>query len=127
MSTATALDEVGHDPAFTMGNRIAKRRKDLGLDQAELAALVGVSRPLVSKWERDISVPDVVQAVRLAQVLECSFGWLCGVDARSRCSSETRRSGDISDGIATIGTLDGQVRGQRILAFAVPRRPRATT
>lgn len=126
MSTATALDAPGLDPAFTMGNRIAKRRRDLDLDQSELAAHVGVSRPLISKWERDISIPDVQQARALAQALECSFGWLCGVDARSRCSLETRRSGDPSDGLDVVGTLDGQIRGQRRLAIHVPRGKRVS-
>lgn len=125
MSTAAVLDAAGLDPAFTMGDRIAKRRRDLDLDQKELALLVGVSRPLISKWERDVSLPDVAQAIRLAQVLECSFGWLCGVDARSRCSSEIRRSGDLSDGLDVIGAPDGQIRGQRILGIHVPLRRRS--
>lgn len=118
MSTAAALDYAGSDPAFTMGNRIAKRRKDLGIDQAQLASAVGVSRPLISKWERDISVPDVRQAVRLSEELECSFGWLCGVDARSRCSSHNRRSTDVSDGIDAIGHATRQIPGQRQMALA---------
>lgn len=118
MSTAAALDYAGNDPAFTMGNRIAKRRRDLDLDQQDLATTIGVSRPLISKWERDVSVPDVPQAVRLAQVLECSFGWLCGVDARSRCSSLPPMSEAMADGIDVIGRHPREVPGQRRMALA---------
>lgn len=98
------------DPDFTVGNRIAKRRRDLGIDQETLAREVGVSRPLVSKWERDKSLPDVDQARKLAQTLQCSFGWLCGVDARSRC-------------FAQLTLLDGGDEAVASMAGAVDRHP----
>ena len=42
-----------------MGSTIAALRKSRGLTQEQLAALVGVSGPAVSKWETDASCPDV--------------------------------------------------------------------
>ena len=42
-----------------MGATIAALRKARGLTQEQLAALVGVSGPAVSKWETDASCPDV--------------------------------------------------------------------
>ena len=74
------------DPTLTLGERIAKARKDAGLDQQGLANMLGVSRPLVSKWERGKSIPDIVQSARLAEYTHVPLGWLAGVDARSRCS-----------------------------------------
>lgn len=118
MSTTAALDYTGSDPAFTMGNRIAKRRRDLGYQQGELALRVGVSRPLISKWERDVSIPDVEQAKQLARVLDCSFGWLCGVDPRSRCSSTNVQAEDPADGVDAIHHPTRQVPGQRMMALA---------
>lgn len=85
MALAYAEEEALDDPSFTVGNRIAKRRRDLGLDQENLAAAVQVSRQLISKWERNKSLPDVKQAELLAKALECSFGWLCAIPLRSRC------------------------------------------
>ena len=53
--------EVIHMPPYTLGEHLAKARKNAGLDQETLAEMCKVSRPLVSKWERNISVPNVVQ------------------------------------------------------------------
>lgn len=72
------------EPQLTLGERIRKLRMDAGLDQAQLAEAVGVSRQLVSKWERNVSIPDVIEAVTLAEVGNVSFGWLGGVPVRSR-------------------------------------------
>ncbi|MBR0179714.1 MAG: helix-turn-helix domain-containing protein, partial [Firmicutes bacterium] len=43
----------------TMGQLIATKRKELGLTQQELADKMGVTDKAVSKWERDLSCPDV--------------------------------------------------------------------
>lgn len=55
---------------MTLGELIYLRRHDLGLDQTGLGEKCGVSRQLISKWEHDISVPDLWQAVRLADALD---------------------------------------------------------
>ena len=54
---------------MTMGQRIAQRRKGLGLSQEALADAVGVSRQAVSKWELDEAQPDAAKIVLLAQAL----------------------------------------------------------
>lgn len=84
-ATVYDVDYAAEDPAFTVGLRIRKARRDKGWEQADLAERVGVSRQLVSKWERDVSVPDVEKAAKAADALAVSFGWLCGVPVRSRC------------------------------------------
>ena len=43
----------------TIGNRITKYRKEKGLTQETLAEKLGVSSQAVSKWENDISCPDI--------------------------------------------------------------------
>ena len=43
----------------TIGNRITKFRKAKGMPQEELANQLGVSSQAVSKWENDISCPDI--------------------------------------------------------------------
>jgi len=43
----------------TIGNRITKYRKAKGLTQEDLAAKLGVSSQAVSKWENDVSCPDI--------------------------------------------------------------------
>ena len=56
----------------TLGQRIAQRRKELELTQADLAEKMGVTDKAVSKWERDLSCPDVSSLPQLAQVLGLS-------------------------------------------------------
>lgn len=50
----------------TMGQLIAAKRKELGLTQQELADRMGVTDKAVSKWERDLSCPDVSAITHLA-------------------------------------------------------------
>ena len=53
----------------TMGSRIAARRKEKGMTQEELAARLGVSAQAVSKWENDVSCPDISLLPRLCRIL----------------------------------------------------------
>ena len=43
----------------TIGNRIAKYRKEKSMTQEELASHLGISSQAVSKWETDTSCPDI--------------------------------------------------------------------
>ena len=53
----------------TIGNRICKFRKAKAMTQEDLANLLGVSSQAVSKWENDLSCPDIALLPQLAQVL----------------------------------------------------------
>ena len=53
----------------TIGSRIAKFRKAKSLTQEELANRVGVSSQAVSKWENDVSCPDIALLPKLCEVL----------------------------------------------------------
>jgi transcriptional regulator with XRE-family HTH domain len=53
----------------TIGNRIAKFRKEKNMTQEELANLLGVSSQAVSKWENDASCPDISLLPQLSKVL----------------------------------------------------------
>lgn len=54
----------------TIGKRIAELRKKQGLTQNELAEKMHVTDKAVSKWERDLSYPDINAIAKLAEVLE---------------------------------------------------------
>ena len=53
----------------TMGAMIAALRKEKGMTQADLARELGITDKAVSKWERDLSCPDISSIPKLAEVL----------------------------------------------------------
>lgn len=53
----------------TLGTRIATLRREKGLKQDELAERLGVSSQAVSKWENDVSCPDISLLPALAREL----------------------------------------------------------
>ena len=55
--------------ANTLGSRIAECRKSKGVTQDQLAEHMGVSSQAVSKWENDLSCPDISLLPRLADYL----------------------------------------------------------
>lgn len=63
------------DLAWTLGDKLAKARRVAGLDQDDMSAAVGVSRALVSKWERDCSQPRVGQLVKWADTTGFPVDW----------------------------------------------------
>ncbi len=52
----------------TLGKKIADLRKRANYTQEELAEKVGVSSQAVSKWENDLSIPDLPVIINLADV-----------------------------------------------------------
>ena len=57
----------------TIGARIAEQRKQKGMTQEALAETLGVSAQAVSKWENDVSCPDISLLPALAEKLEISL------------------------------------------------------
>ncbi len=53
----------------TVGKRISSARRELSLTQEGLAEAMGVSAQAVSKWENDISCPDISLIPKLARTL----------------------------------------------------------
>ena len=56
----------------TMGNRIYRYRREKGFTQEDLAEKLGVSSQAVSKWENDISCPDIGLLPQLCTTLGIS-------------------------------------------------------
>ena len=53
-------------------------RKQKGFSQEELATRLHVTRQTISKWEKNLSVPDADTLIRLAEILEVSVSELLG-------------------------------------------------
>ena len=54
---------------MSIGERITELRKAASLSQGQLAQRMGVTRQAVSKWENDLSTPDPLRLIQLADAL----------------------------------------------------------
>lgn len=62
----------------TLGQRIGNLRKDKGYTQEDVAERLNVSPQAVSKWENDISCPDIMLLPELAKLLGVTVDMLLG-------------------------------------------------
>ncbi len=74
----------------TFGSTLAALRKEKGMTQLELAQSMGVTDKAVSKWERNLSFPDVASLPRLAEQLGVSVDEL--LEAKTSAQEESARS-----------------------------------
>lgn len=65
----------------TLGKRIAAGRKRLGFTQDKLAEYLGVTAQAVSKWENDLSCPDISILPKLADLFGITTDALLGREA----------------------------------------------
>ena len=63
----------------TLGQTICELRKKQGMTQLDLASKLNITDKAVSKWERDLSYPDIQSLPRLAEVLNVSVDELMQV------------------------------------------------
>ena len=61
---------------MSLGERISSLRKEQNLSQGDLADAMDVSRQAVSKWENDLSAPEPVKLIQLAQILDTDIEYL---------------------------------------------------
>ena len=66
-----------------IAENIARRRKELGLTQKELAEKLNVSDKTLSRWETDKQVPDALMIPEIAKALDMSIGEIYGVSDAS--------------------------------------------
>ena len=83
----------------TLGNKICESRKSLGLTQEDLAEKLGVSPQAVSKWENDISCPDITYLPDIAGILKTTIDELLSSEPKKavellpeekRCSADDK-------------------------------------
>ena len=67
---------------MTLGNRIARYRKEKALTQEALAQLLDVTNQAVSKWEADQCCPDIMLLPKIADVFAISLDTLFERESR---------------------------------------------
>ena len=81
----------------TFGNMVAALRKEKGMTQLELAEKMGVTDKAVSKWERDLSFPDVSSIPKLAEILDVSVDELMQIKTDAKEDTSKRKIDEIID------------------------------
>ena len=76
---------------MTLGERLAKLRKEKGLSQEDVADRINVTRQTVSKWELDQSLPDFDKIIPLCKLYNISS------DELLTGNIEKQDEGDLSD------------------------------
>lgn len=83
----TPRKKEDHFMKITIGSRIRQLRRKRSMTQEQLADLVGVSYQAVSKWENDITLPDVLMMPRLAVIFGTTIDDLYSFD-RNKVTEE---------------------------------------
>ena len=65
-----------------LGIKISYHRRLLGLTQAELAEMLGVSCQAVSKWEQQTNCPDIMLLPELARIFGVTIDELFGNESK---------------------------------------------
>lgn len=63
---------------MTLGEKLSEKRRAKGMTQDEVAEKMGVTAQAVSKWENDLSCPDITLLVPLAELYGTSVDVLLG-------------------------------------------------
>lgn len=80
---------------MTLGEKIQKHRKEKSMSQEELAALLGVSRQAVSKWELNDTIPDTENVIQLGRILGVSLDYLLKPEQKTpEAGGDTVSAGD---------------------------------
>ncbi len=61
---------------MTLGEKLAKARKEKNITQEQLADNLGVSRQSISKWESDVAYPETDKLIRMSELFDCSLDYL---------------------------------------------------
>ena len=61
---------------MSIGERIQELRKKCNISQSQMAKIMDVSRQAVSKWENDLTPPDTIKLIQLADILDTDVEYL---------------------------------------------------
>lgn len=107
-----------------ISEKIAQRRKILGMSQEKLANMIGVTNQSVSKWENDMSMPDISLVPSLCAALGISADELFGIDTaensdnlRTAVKHLTEKDGALKTSASLARMTMNSFSGQQLTAF----------
>ena len=99
----------------TFGTIVAELRKAKGMTQADLAQKMGITDKAVSKWERDLSYPDIASIPRLAEILGVSVDELMSAEK----AGSNKKLSDMEDIISLILRAVGVAMGTAVAVLSI--------
>lgn len=90
----------------SLGQRIARLRKEQSLTQEELGNKLNISSQAVSKWENDLTSPDISSLVLLSDILKVTVDELLGKKTEEVVFTPVENKKDVSKMILKI-IIDG--------------------
>lgn len=88
---------------MTLGEKIARQRKENNYTQEQLAEILGVSRQSISKWESDIAYPETDKLIKIGRLFDCSMDYLLKDEVTEKTGKETEETVSVLEKIhATI-------------------------
>lgn len=99
----------------TFGTIVAELRKAKGMTQADLAQKMGITDKAVSKWERDLSYPDIASIPRLAEILGVSVDELMSAEK----ADSNKKLSDMEDIISLILRAVGVAMGIAVAVLSI--------
>lgn len=100
----------------TLGVMISSLRKEKGMTQLELAEKMGVTDKAVSKWERDLSSPDINSIPKLAEIFEISVDKLMQVQTNEK---ENKNKGKVNKIVDTVLKGIGVAMGIAVTVLSI--------
>lgn len=76
---------------MTLGEKLAKLRKENNYTQEQLAQLLGVSRQAVSRWESNLAYPEMEKLLRLGDLFHCSMDYLLKDESNIQQTAANKR------------------------------------
>lgn len=81
----------------SLGSIIASLRKEKGMTQRDLAQKMGATDKAVSKWERNLSFPDIASLPLLAEQLGISVEDLLEAKVSAREKNPLGKAGELAE------------------------------
>ena len=92
----------------TFGQRFSRIRKNLGFTQEDIALKVNISPQAVSKWENDLSAPDISLLPLLADIFNVSLDELLGRKVEQTILLPKEERKDINSMLLRINVVSGE-------------------
>ena len=97
---------------MTLGEKIAMYRKNNGMTQQELGERLNISAQAVSKWENDLSEPDIATLKRIAELFRVSLVELLDIE-------DSQESDDGANATPVIGEQEVDGMATRITGAVI--------